>query len=146
MDVIVPILLAAVPIALITFIMCRHRKKGDDQCKYLYRKDQEIYYFDNGDFIINVLPPYRPRFAPITEIDHLVFRYDIFSVEKTGGDYTVNIDIVKKDGTTIKGPGVVTKRFGNTFDPKKAAEDIKVHGIRCELPTGKGGIWGNRPN
>lgn len=93
MDVIVPILLAAVPIALITFIMCRHRKKGDDQCKYLYRKDQEIYYFDNGDFVVNVLPPYRPRYAPITEIEHLVFRYDIFSVEKTGVNYRLEKEV-----------------------------------------------------
>lgn len=146
MDVIVPILLAAAPIALLAFIMCRYRKKRDNQFKYLYRKDQELYYFENGDFIINVLLPYRPRYAPITEVDHLVFRYDIFSAEKIGGDYTVNIDIVKKDGTTIKGPGVVTKRFGNTFDPKKAAEDIEAHGIRCELPAGKGSILGNRPD
>lgn len=143
MHLIFPFLLSAVLIAAVVWIMLWHRKKGDVKSEYLYRKDRGVYYFDNGKLVLNVPYPYRPRAVALEEIDHLIFIYDIYSMEM--GKYTVGIDIVKKDGTTVTGPGFVISMPVNPFDPKEAAQDLEAHGIRCELPSGKGSILGNRP-
>lgn len=130
-------------IAIIFFIMSSIRKRGDAKAKYFYRKDQGVYYFDSGNLVINITYPYRPRAVALEEIDHVVFVYDIFS--KDLGKYTVGIDIVKKDGTTVTGPGVVIRQYVNPFYPEEAAIDLEAHGIRCQLPAGKGSFFGNRP-
>ena len=139
-----PFVMAFGLIAIVYLILRSIRRRGDAKSAYLYRKDQGVYYFDNGNLVINIAYPYRPRAVAVAEIDHVVFVYDIRSMEM--GKYTVGIDIVKKDGVKVTGPGVVIRRYINPFDPQEAAEDLRTHGIRCELPTGRGSFFGNRPD
>lgn len=129
--------------AIVFLVLSSIRKRGDAKAQYLYRKDQGVYYFDNGNLVVNIAYPYRPRAVALDEIDHVVFVYDLYS--KDIGKYTVGLDIVKKDGATVTGPGVVIRQYVNPFEPEEAARDLEAHGIRCELPTGKGTIFGNRP-
>lgn len=34
--------------------------------------------------------------------------------------------------------------YMDPFDPQDAAKDLEEHGIRCELPSSRGTILGNR--
>ena len=142
MFMLVPFAMSLGLIAIVFLILHSIRKRGDSRTEYLYRKDQGVYYFDNGNLVVNIPYPYRPRAVAVEDIDHVVFVYDILS--KDIGKYTVGVDIVKKDGTTVTGPGVVIRQYVNPFSPEEAAKDLEAHGIRCELPTGKGSIFGNR--
>ena len=109
---------------------------------YRFRKDKGVYYFEDGKLILNAAYPQKPIGVPVAEIDHIVFTYDIMSME--GGKYTLGLSIVKKDGTTTKNLGFVIVPYINTLDPQDAAKDLEEHGIRCELPSGRGTFFGNR--
>lgn len=109
---------------------------------YRFRKDKGVYYFEDGKLILNAAYPQKPIGVPLAEIDHIVFTYDIMSME--GGKYTLGLSIVKKDGTATKSLGFVIVPYINPFDPQDAAKDLEEHGIRCELPSGRGTFFGNR--
>lgn len=123
------------------FLVIRTNRKVNSW-EYRFRKDRGVYYFEDEKLILNASSPQKPIGVPVEEIDHIVFTYDIKSVEM--GKYTLGLSIVKKDGTATKSLGFVIASYINPLDPHDAAKDLEAHGIRCELPTGRGTFFGNR--
>lgn len=117
-------------------------KKWTKRQKYEFQKDKGPYYFENGMLYLNAAFPQKAEAVPVEEIDHIKFTYDIKSVEI--GKYTLGLQIFKKDGTATKNLGFVIAPYVNPLDPYEAARDLEAHGLRCELPAGRGTWLGNR--
>lgn len=123
------------------FLVIRTNRKVNSW-EYRFRKDRGAYYFEDEKLILNASSPQKPIGVQVEDIDHIVFTYDIKSVEI--GKYTLGLSIVKKDGTATKSLGFVIASYINPLDPHDAAKDLEAHGIRCELPSGRGTFFGNR--
>lgn len=123
------------------FFAVRTKRKADSW-EYRFRKDSGVYYFEEEKLILNASSPQKPIGVPVGDIDHIVFTYDIKSMEM--GKYTFGLSIVKKDGTATKSLGFVIASYINPLDPHDAAKDLEAHGICCELPSGRGTFFGNR--
>lgn len=123
------------------FLVMRTKQKVNSW-EYRFRKDKGVYYFEDEKLILNASSPQKPIGVPVKEIDRIVFTYDIKSVEM--GKYTLGLSIIKKDGTAAKSIGFVIVSYINPLDPHDAANDLEAHGLRCELPSGRGTLFGNR--
>lgn len=119
-----------------------HTKRKVNSWEYRFRKDKGVYYFEDENLILNASYPQKPIGVPVKDIDHIVFIYDIKSMEM--GKYTLGLSIVKKDGTATKSRGFVIASYMNPLDPHDAAKDLEERGLRCELPSGRGTFFGNR--
>ena len=128
-------------LGVMVFLVMRTRRKVDSW-EFSFRKDKGVYYFEDEKLILNASYPQKPIGVPVKDIDHIVFTYDIKSMEM--GKYALGLSIVKKDGTATKSLGFVIASSMNPLDPHDAAKDLEDHGIRCELPSGQGTFFGNR--
>ena len=128
-------------LGIMVFLVMRTKGKVNSW-EYRFRKDKGVYYFEDGKLILNASYPQKPIGVPVEEIDHIVFTYDIKSMEI--GKYTLGLSVVKKDGTATKSIGFVIASYINPLDPHDAAKDLEAHGFHCELPSGRGTFFGNR--
>lgn len=119
------------------FFVIKQSERLRRQRKYNLRKDQDTFYFEDGDLVLNSLVP---QYAPVSQIDHVCFTYDIWSIENRKR-YSFNVKIVMRDGTQTKDIVYTSFSHGNhVLRPKEIAAALEAQGIRCELPTGKGSL------
>lgn len=119
----------AMTVGLVLVVITAIRKRGDTKSEYLYRKDQEHYYFDNGKLVVNVPLPYRPWAVPVDEIDDVVVIYNFASLGKSA----LGFHILKKDGSAAKGPGFVV--YTHQFSLEDTLADLRSHGLQCRSDT-----------
>ena len=137
------LLIVFVTFGLALFVVKKLFATDQRRREYLFRQGAGPIYFEDGKVFLNVSFPQPVQAALVSEIDHVLFDYDLWAWER-GTACSVYLTIVKKDGTATK-PVSYANSASEHHPPEHLAHTLEASGIRCVMPEGQGSaLRGNR--